>query len=497
MSSTHHVILGAGPAGVTAAETIRSRDPLAQITLVTGEDAPPYSRMAIPYLLESKITEGGTYLRQADGHYDGLKIEVRQGPVTAVDTSAKSVALGDGTSLAYDKLLIATGASPVRPPIEGIDRPGVHTCWTLEDARHITKLADKGTPVVLVGAGFIGSIILESLAKAGVNLTVIEMGDRMVPRMLDETAGNMLKRWCENEGVRVITGTTVEAIHNGTDAPASPTTAAEPDPSASPTQESKDKPGLLTRMFGLASSSPQSASSYPAAPASSAPTTNDNTPVASEGGALNVVLGNGESITAELVVIATGVRPNTDYLEGSGISIGTGITVDEHLATSATDVYAAGDVADGKDLSTGEFGMLAVQPVAVEHGYLAAINMTGTPTKHRGSLNMNVLDTLGLISSSFGHWQGVEGGSSARKVDEEGYRYIRLEFDGDKLVGAQCVGITEHVGMLRGLIQTGLPLGVWKERLMESPERLHEAYVAIAQGTPGHGPTSPKIALPA
>jgi NAD(P)H-nitrite reductase large subunit len=110
---------------------------------------------------------------------------------------------------------------------------------------------------------------------------------------------------------------------------------------------------------------------------------------------------------------------------------------------------------------------------------------------------MNVLDTLGLISSSFGQWQGVEGGQSVTRTEEEGYRYMRLEFDGDRLIGAQCVGVTEHIGMLRGLIQTGLNLGVWKDRLLASPERLPEAYVAVAQGTPGHGPSGPKIALPA
>lgn len=484
----HHVIIGAGPAGVTAAETIRKRDPSADITLVGGEGEPPYSRMAIPYLLEGKIGEDGTYLRQAEKHYDSEAIKVVEGPATALDTAAKSVTLMDGTTIAYDKLLIATGASPVRPPIEGLDQPGVHTCWTLEDSRYITKLAQKGAPVVLVGAGFIGSIILESLAKAGVNLTVVEMGDRMVPRMLDETAGNMLKRWCEAQGVRVVTGTTVAAI-KGSGA------AASAQPASAPGEAASDKPGLFARLFGMsstrASSSNGGASGQPVAP-----TTNDNTPAAT-GNGLEVTLGNGETIAADLVVVATGVRSNTAFLEGSGIATGDGVTVDEHLATSAPDVYAAGDVAEGIDLSTGARDMLAIQPVAVEHGYIAAMNMTGSPTRHRGSLNMNVLDTLGLISSSFGRWQGVEGGQSVAKLEDDAYRYMRLEFDGDKLVGAQCVGVTENIGMLRGLIQTGLSLGIWKDRLLESPERLPEAYVATAQGTPCHGPSGPRIALPA
>ena len=98
------------------------------------------------------------------------------------------------------------------------------------------------------------------------------------------------------------------------------------------------------------------------------------------------------------------------------------------------------------------------------------------------ALNMNVLDTLGLISSSFGSWMGVDGGDTARLVDEDGSRYLRLEFSGDKLVGAQAVGMTDHIGILRGLIQTELPLGQWKDRLLRSPERLAEAYVATSQG---------------
>ena len=427
----HHVVLGAGPAGVTAVETLRKHAPKAEITLIGGEPEPPYSRMAIPYLLEGKIGEHGTYLRQDEGHYQAKGIVYKQGPVTRLDTAAKSVTCADGSAVSYDKLLIATGATPTRPPIEGLDCPGVHNCWTLEDARHIAKLGKPGTPVVLVGAGFIGCIILEALAKMGVNLTVIEMGDRMVPRMLDETAGNMLRRWCEEKGVRVLTGATVKSIAQGA------------------------------------------------------------------GGPLTVTLGDGQKFPAALVVVAAGVKSNMAFLDGSGLSTGRGIKVDSFFATSQADVFAAGDVAEGLDISTGQVDMLAIQPVAVEHGYMAALNMCGIPTRHRGSLNMNVLDTLGLISSSFGLWQGVKGGARARMVDEAGYRYIHLEFEEDRLIGAQCVGMTDHIGMLRGLIQTGLPLGDWKERLIAAPERVQEAYVSVSQGRPIAGPTARNVALPA
>ena len=431
----HHVILGAGPAGVTAAETLRQSRPGDEITLISGEEAPPYSRMAIPYLLQGNIKEQGTYLRQAAGHYDRLGIKVAHARAGGIDTGSRRLFLSNGSEARYDRLLIATGAAPIIPQIDGANLPGVHSCWTLADTRQITGLVGKGAPVVLCGAGFIGSIILEALHASGADLTVVELAPRMVARMMDETAGGMLKRWCEGKGVRVVTGTRVERI-----------TAVD------------DKGG---------------------------------------GGPLRVQLSSGGTIPARLVVMAVGVRPNTGFLVGTGIQTGRGITVDQHLATTARDVYAAGDCCEGIDLSTGKPDMLAIQPTAVEHGRLAALNMAGIPTPHRGSLNMNVLDTMGLISSSFGLWQGARGTASARQVDEPGYRYMRLEFDGDRLVGAQCVGHTENVGILRGLIQTGVHLGGWKGRLMRSPERVMEAYVATAQGMPGFGPSAPRVKVPA
>ena len=471
----HHVILGAGPAGVTAAETIRKHAPGAQITLVSGEPEPPYSRMAIPYLLEGKVGEDGTYLRQQDNHYEDKKIAYKQGPVTKVDTGGKELTCADGSTLSYDKLLIATGAAPIRPPISGIDQPGVHTCWTLEDARHIARLAKPGMPVVLVGAGFIGSIILEALAKMGVDLTVVEMGDRMVPRMLDETAGNMLRRWCEEKGVRVVTGAMVDSLTSSDGGGSAPSVAA---PAAK-------KPGLLARLFGSGDTDEVPSET----PAAEQATSGDH--------ALTVTLKDGQTLSAGLVVIAAGVKSNIDFLEGSGIETGHGVIVNPYHQTNVADVYAAGDVAEGINLSTGHNDMLAIQPVAVEHGYITALNMCGIETKHRGSLNMNVLDTLGLISSSFGTWEGVEGGDRAVMLDEAANRYIRLEFEGDQLIGAQCVGMTEHIGMLRGLIQTHLSLGDWKDKLMESPARVPEAYVACMQATPKTGYTGPRVAIPA
>jgi NAD(P)H-nitrite reductase large subunit len=428
-----YVILGAGPAGVTAAETIRGLDKTGTITMVGGEPEPPYSRMAIPYLLHGSIAEKGTYLRQDLTHFDRIGVKFVTAKAGGVDIKTRQMFLSGGATLPFDKLLIATGASPIIPKVPGANLPGVHSCWTLPDAREILRLADKGAPVVLVGAGFIGSIVLEALHQRGCDLTVVEIAPRMVARMMDETAGGMLGRWCVAKGVKVCTGTKVDSI---------------------------------TQAAGA------------------------------NGATLSVGLSNGTSVPAKLVVLAAGVRSNTSFLVGSGIALNHGIVVDETLQTSVPGIYAAGDCCEGIDISTGKPDMLAIQPVAVEHGRIAGQNMAGKYTPHRGSLNMNVLDTLGLISSSFGAWQGVPGGDEAKMIDDPNYKYLKLEFLGDKLVGAQCVGLTDHVGMLRGLIQTGFRLGAWKARLMASPERVREAYVAVAQGAGGHGAIKPHVNAP-
>jgi NAD(P)H-nitrite reductase large subunit len=96
---------------------------------------------------------------------------------------------------------------------------------------------------------------------------------------------------------------------------------------------------------------------------------------------------------------------------------------------------------------------------------------------------MNVLSTLGLVSSSYGLWMGAEGGERAVALDEAGFKYLRLEFEGDILVGALALGLTQHVGALRGLIQTRVKLGAWKDRLLADPHGVMSAYLECTQGS--------------
>ena len=407
-----HIILGNGPAGVVAAETLRRVAPADDILLVGNEDEPPYSRMAIPYLLEGNIDEAGTYLRKTAGHFASLRIEQRRGRVVAVNTEKQTILFEDGHFESYDRLLIATGSHPVRPPIPGIDLPEAQTCWTLEDARAIAARAQPGSRVLQLGAGFIGCIIMEALVKRGVHLTVVEMGDRMVPRMMTSEAGGMIKRWVEKQGVNVVTKAGVDRIEKGQNSP------------------------------------------------------------------LTVTLTTGEQLECDLLIVAAGVAPNVAFLEGTAVHVAKGILVDATMQTSVPGIYAAGDVAEAPDLFSGRHLVSAIQPNAVDQARIAALNMAGQPTEMKGVLAINVLDSMGMISSSFGEWQGVEGGDGVERADEANGRYISLQFQGEVLVGATSVGLTEHVGALRGLIQGKTKLGAWKPKLLETPTRFVEAYIA-------------------
>jgi NAD(P)H-nitrite reductase large subunit len=375
--------------------------------------------MAIPYLLMGNIDERGTYLRKSPTHFDDLKVKVVRAHVKSIDVAIKKVVLDSGEALAFDTLLIATGSHPVHPPVPGIASDGVETCWTLADARAIATRATQGARVLQLGAGFIGCIIMEALAARGVKLSVVEMGDRMVPRMMGLTAGGMIRDWCEAKGVQVFTGTKVESI-----------TAGKP---------------------------------------------------------LQVLLSNGQTLEADLVISAAGVRPAIGFLKDSGIRCLLGVLTDEHLQTNVPGVYAAGDCAEAFDKVSGKMIVSAIQPNAAEQARVAATNMVafarGRPpmSNLKGVTQINVLDTLGLISASFGDWQGHPGGEHVELTDAKAGRHLSLQFQGDVLVGCNSVGWTEHVGVMRGLVEGQVRLGAWKEKLMQDPTKLMEAYLASAQ----------------
>jgi NAD(P)H-nitrite reductase large subunit len=235
----------------------------------------------------------------------------------------------------------------------------------------------------------------------------------MVPRMMGPTAGGMIKDWCEKKGVKVFTGTRVEAIDAGTP--------------------------------------------------------------------MSVRLSNGQRVTADLVISATGVKPSIDFLQGSGITCLQGVVAGDRMQTNMPGIYTAGDCAEAFDKVSGKTIVSAIQPNAAEQARVAALNMAGLDATLPGVTQINVLDTLGLVSASFGDWQGVPGGEQVELTDRAAGRHLSMQFKRDVMVGCNSIGWTEHVGVLRGLVEGQVKLGAWKDELKKDPTRLVEAYLAAAQ----------------
>lgn len=410
-----HVIVGGGTAGLNAILAIREHDRGAsEVVLVSAER--PYSRMVLPYYLGRGIAEAHVFTA-SPARLAQLNVRTHLGRrAVALDAAAGKLSLDDGTAVEYDDLLIATGSSAVRPAVPGADGPGVHSFWTLEQARGVVAGIREGTHVVMVGAGFIAFTILNAILALKARLSIVEIAPRILPRMVDATGARMVETWLARHGVAVRTGATLTAIEEA-------------------------------------------------------------------GGRQRLRFREGDDLAADLVIMATGIRTNLEWVNGSGVRVNRGVLVDDHLRSSVENVYAAGDVAEGRDLVTGEPAVHAIEPTAMEHGRVAGANMAGRDVAYRGSLLMNIVEVCHLDIASFGAWEDPTAEACAAERPER-FAYRKLLWRGDRLSGAMILGMaddiwtTNDVGMLKGLTQAGNGLGAWKAHLSRNPFDVKSAFVA-------------------
>lgn len=414
----HHIIIGGGPAATNAAETIRQFDNgVGQITLISDE--PAHSRMALPYWVADHIPREKTYTGDVD-YFRRLDVDAKIGHrVAAIDAVGKAVTLENGQSLHYDNLLVATGSTPVTPPITGVDLPGVQPMWTFAHAESVLNAAHgiARPRVVLIGAGFIGFIVLNAMFKRGWELTVVERESQVLPRMLDQDAAKTATKWLDQQGVDVHTGTSVQGI----------------------TESDGEK---------------------------------------------TVLLDNGSKLIADIVVIATGVRPNVDLVSDLGLDVDHGVIVNHRMQTSDPNIYAAGDIAQGPVLLSDQTAVHAIQPTAVDHGRVAGANMAGQSIEYPGSLLMNVVDVCGLQTASYGDWEDPQAEAmTMNNLPASIYR--KLLWRDDQLVGAifagkhNDLGMLTDLGMVKGILQTQTRLGKWKDYLRENPFDIRRAYIGV------------------
>ena len=207
-----YLIIGNGPAGVSAVESIRQVDNQGRIILVSKENNPPYSRIMTPEYMTGEVKEEDIFNRGTD-FYVEYNVETRLGRVVEKVIPEQSlVALDDGEQISYDKLLIASGSRPIIPSWISPDMKGVFTLWDKIDSESINLYLPGVNKAVIIGGGLVGLQMARSLTAYGVNVTIIEKMNRLMPLQLDETASAMVKEVLENNGVKVLLDTEVISL---------------------------------------------------------------------------------------------------------------------------------------------------------------------------------------------------------------------------------------------------------------------------------------------
>lgn len=205
-----YVIIGNGAAGNAAAQAIRRRDPVGDVTIVSDEPHKAYYRPLIPFLIDQERPPESLYREE---RHSAPNINILLGRrVVAIDSETRHVRLDDGRSLPYDRLLLATGASPARPPIAGLDGPGVFFLRTWDDALAIREAAARAHRAAIIGGGRIGMKCAFALHHLGLQVTVVEVLDRVVPLQFDAVAGEIFNQAVRSQGIDLVLGQSAREV---------------------------------------------------------------------------------------------------------------------------------------------------------------------------------------------------------------------------------------------------------------------------------------------
>jgi NAD(P)H-nitrite reductase large subunit len=405
---TEYLIIGNSAGGIAAAEAIREVDREGVITIVSEEPYLAYSRPLISDYLAGERSLDSMLLRPPD-FYERNRIEALLGTeATRVDFDHKLVELEDGRRMAWRKLLLATGGTPIIPKLKGSHREGVFTFTTLDDAKKIREAADPQRKVVVIGGGLIGVSLAQALVQRGVAVVMVELMDRVLGTALDAEASRLVEDALRRKQIEIVLGQTVKEIVG--------------------------RPEDDRRVGG-------------------------------------VILEDGRPIACDGVVFAIGVAPRAELVTGSAVTINRGIVVDRHMATSCRGVYACGDAAEGYDFIHKTNRLIPVWPNAVAGGQVAGYNMAGRPTRYEGSTGMNALNCFGLSTVAAGLVE-LKGDPSCEvlvRPSAANGSYRKIVLRNNRIVGMVFVGDIERSGIVFGLMKDGINVRRFKETLL-SPD---------------------------
>jgi nitrite reductase (NADH) large subunit len=430
MPTMRHVIIGNSAAAVGAVEAIRHHDQDNAITIVADEPHSAYSRPLITYLLGGMVTESQMLYRPSD-FYERYEVEPMLGvKVMQVEPQHHQLLLAGGGALGYDRLLIATGGVPFVPSVPGGDLDGVFTFTRWEDARKMRHFIEAHAAREAVVVG--GGFI-------GLKTTegLLARGIKVtIIELADRILSASFDRTGSHLAETILRREGVE-VRTGT---------------------------TVQQIVGRAGKVDQ------------------------------VILREGERLECDLLVFAIGVRPNTALIpHGTEIATNRGVLVDNRMRTTAPDVFAAGDVAEGLDALLGVPRTITIWPVAYRQGHIAGCNMAGVDREYEGGIPMNSIEICSVPTISVGitdpQTESRSPGVGPANVptttsppeilgtpddafeilehfNREDMTYKKLVLHHDRLVGAVFIGNIDRAGIYTGLIRDRAHVGGLKKELL-------------------------------
>jgi NAD(P)H-nitrite reductase large subunit len=400
-----YVIIGGSVGGIGAVEAIREVDPVGELTVISEEPFSQYSRpMISEYVSREATLERMKY--RSDEFWKENNVHALTGRTAVkIDFAKKQVELGGRDKVEFKKLLIATGGRPFVPRMEGGEKDGVFTFTELSNAESIESKLEKSESAVVIGGGLIGVSATEALVKRGIKVTLVELKDKILSLVLDETASEIAEKVLREAGVTIITGQTVQQIIGRKD--------------------NGDAVG-------------------------------------------GVIMTDGTEITCDLVVVAIGVIPRTELVKETDVRINRGIIVDRFMRTNIPDVYACGDVAEAYDFLLNGNRLLPLWPLAHLGGRVAGYNMAGKKVEYQGGTVMSALKYFDLPIISVGMMNPEDSGDYEVLVEHppEKTVYKKIVLNNDVIVGFIFLGDIEKSGMFFRLMKNHVNVGEIKDKLL-------------------------------
>lgn len=419
------VIIGNSATAVGAVEAMREHDQCAEIVMISEEPHMIYSRPMLDHYLAGKIARNRLAYRNSDFYAQHNVTPMLSTRVASIDTAGHKVVTARGQEIAYDKLLVCTGGTPIVPPVAGANTGGVCTFTRLDDVDDIMTACESGAVkhAVVVGGGMIGIKATDALVRRGISVSMVELAPRILGAALDETASELMTELLSEAGVDVLTGNTVTDVES------------------------------------------------------------------TNGRISGVMLRDGRHVDCQLMIFGIGVRPNTEIVRDSDIKVNRGIVVDRFMRTTAPDVYAAGDVAEAYDLVVDMNRTVAIWPNAYRQGAIAGAHMVGAEAEDKGGVAMNAIEVHGVAAIAIGNSNmSGDGYEVLSSLDKQNNRYKRLVIEDDHLVGAILVNNINRAGIYTGLIRHKLDIsGIHKELLSDGfgllslPDR-YRKHIVTGQG---------------